>query len=319
MAWIIFLVFVTGLLLIDLLVINRKAHAPSIKEATWQSLAWIGLSIIVGFVIWITMGADPAAQYFTGYVIEKSLSVDNVFVWGLVLTFFAIPAKLRHRVLFWGIFGALVMRFLFIVSGVAVIQRFDFAVPLLGVVLLYSAVKILRSGDDNMDVAETRTYKFFTRYIPTTKALDGQKFFSRLEGPLKATPLLLCLLVVEVTDVIFAVDSVPAILAVATDPFVIFASNAMAILGLRALFFLFEAIKDRFVYLGSGVAIVLATVGIKMILSSHMHLGPIQLPGLHVPTVISLVFILGVLTLSVVASIIWPQKEEANENRNQKR
>lgn len=311
--WLVFLAAVSAMLLVDLLVFNRKAHAPTIKEATKQSLVWIGLGVLTGLIVWAFMGTNAGAQYFTGYIIEKSLSVDNIFVWGLVLGFFAIPQKYRHRVLFWGIFGALIMRFLFIVTGVTLIQRFDFMVPLLGIVLLFSAVKILRSGDDDMvDVAETRSYKLFSKYIPVTKKLHGQHFFSRAEkGVLKATPLFLCLLVVEVTDVVFAVDSVPAILAVANDPFIIFASNAMAILGLRALFFLFDAIKDKFAYLGTGVAIVLAYVGIKMILSSHMNLGFVHLPGFHMPTVLSLSVIILVLGGSVIASMLWPPKDEA--------
>lgn len=309
--WFVFLAFVAALLLVDLFVFNRKAHAPTLREATKQSLVWVGLGLSVGFIVWFAMGANAGAQYFTGYVIEKSLSVDNIFVWGLVFGAFAIPQKYRHRVLFWGIFGAIVMRFLFIMTGVTLIQRFDFMIPLLGLVLLWSAYKILRGGDDDIDIRETRSYKFFTKYVPATSKLDGSKFFTRVSsGALKATPLFICLLVVEVTDVIFAVDSVPAILAVASDPFIIFASNVMAILGLRALFFLFDAIKDKFAYLGTGVGIVLAAVGVKMLISSHMAIGPLQLPGYHVPTLLSLAFIAVVLGGSVLASIIWPKKAD---------
>ena len=305
-SWLVFLVAVSAMLLVDLLVFNRKAHTPTIKEATKQSLAWVGLGILTGLIMWAFMGTNVGAQYFTGYIIEKSLSVDNIFVWGLVLGFFAVPQKYRHRVLFWGIFGALVMRFLFIIAGVTLIQTFDFMVPLLGIVLLWSAYKILRSSDsDLIDINQTRSYKLFSKYIPVTKKMHGQHFFSRSEnGVLKATPLFLCLLVVEVMDVVFAVDSVPAILAVANDPFIIFASNAMAILGLRSLFFLFDAIKDKFAYLGTGVAIVLAYVGAKMILSSHMEIGFMHFPGLYIPTSLSLAVIALVLGSSVAASIL---------------
>lgn len=300
-----FLTLVVGMLLVDLFVWNKEAHKISIKEATKQSIFWVTLGILVGIVVWALLGANLGAQYFTGYVIEKSLSVDNIFVWGLVLAFFAVPQEYRHRVLFWGIFGALVMRFIFIVAGVAVINQFAFVIPLLGLVLIWSAVKILKSGDDDdYDVENSRSYKFFTKYIPTTKKLDGQKFFSRIEGGiLKATPLFLCLLVVEVTDVIFAVDSVPAILAISKDPFVIFASNAMAILGLRSLFFLFDAIKDKFEYLGTGVAIVLAYVGTKMILGSELLPHPV-----HIPTFLSLAIIVIILTSSVLISVIKDRK-----------
>lgn len=295
-----FLVALIAMLLIDLLVLNKKAHVISIKEATRQSIIWISLGLIVGVIVWILLGANLGAQYFAGYVIEKSLSVDNIFVWGLVLTFFAVPQEYRHRVLFWGIFGALIMRFIFIVAGVAVISKFAFVIPLLGLVLLWSAWKILKSGeDDDYDVKNSSSYKFFTKYVPTTKNLDGQKFFSRVEsGVLKATPLFLCLLVIEVTDVIFAVDSVPAILAISSDPFIIFTSNAMAIAGLRSLFFLFDAIKDKFEYLGTGVGIVLGYVGIKMILQSDFWI----LPGFHIPTFISLGIIVAILTGSILLS-----------------
>lgn len=311
LLWIGFIASVVAMLLIDLFVFNKVAHKISTKEAAKQSAIWVGLGILLGVIVWITMGSNLGAQYFTGYIIEKSLSVDNIFVWGLVLGFFAVPEEYRHRVLFWGIFGALIMRFIFIVAGVAVINQFAFVIPLLGLVLIWSAIKILKSDDDDgYDVENSKSYKFFTKHIRTTKKLDGQKFFSRIEGGiLKATPLLLCLLVVEVTDVIFAVDSVPAILAVAQDPFIIFASNAMAILGLRALFFLFESIKDKFEYLGTGVAIVLGYVGVKMILGSHLDLGLFHLPGFHIPTVLSLLIIIVVLSGSVILSAIKNKKE----------
>lgn len=306
LLWVGFLSAVVVMLLIDLLFLNRKAHKISAKEAIIQSSVWIGLGILVGVITWILLGANMGAQYFTGYVIEKSLSVDNIFVWGLVLSFFSVPQEYRHRVLFWGIFGALIMRFIFIITGVAVINQFTFVIPLLGVVLIWSAYKILKSGDDDdYDVANSKSYQFFTKYIPTTQRLDGQKFFSLTEGGiLKATPLFLCLLVVEVTDVIFAVDSVPAILAISKDPFVIFASNAMAILGLRSLFFLFDAIKDKFEYLGVGVGIVLGYVGVKMILQSDFAF----LPGFHIPTFLSLAVIIIILSSSVLLSVIKGRK-----------
>lgn len=319
LLWGIFLIGVTAMLLVDLLILNRKAHKPTVRESAIQSLIWIGISVAIGGVIWAVFGSSHGAQYFTGYVIEKSLSVDNIFVWGLVLSYFGIPDKYRHRVLFWGIFGAILMRFIFIAAGVQLINRFDILVPILGCVLLYSAVKILKSGDDDYDVSESKAYKFFTKYIPvTSKMYDGHFFvsdyrvakesgfkrISRQFGWL-ATPLFICLLVVEVTDVIFAVDSVPAILSISNDTFIIFASNVMAILGLRALFFLFEAIKDKFRYLGTGVAIVLAYVGVKMLLQSHFWF----LPGIHVNTLLSLGFIAGILGTSVLMSTIIKERE----------
>lgn len=313
LLWGTFLVGVTAMLLVDLLVINRKAHKPTVKESAVQSLIWIAISCGIGAAIWALFGSTHGAQYFTGYVIEKSLSVDNIFVWGLVLSFFAVPDKFRHRVLFWGIFGAILMRFIFIAAGVQLINRFDFLVPILGLVLLYSAVKILRSGDDDYNVEDSKAYKFFKKIIPVAPDVSGRFFVDEQVGKNKwkwfATPLFLCLLVVEVTDVIFAVDSVPAILAVSNDTFIIFASNVMAILGLRALFFLFEAIKDKFRYLGTGVAIVLAYVGVKMLLQSHFGYGHVHLPGIHIPTLLSLGVIVVILGGSVLLSTIIKERE----------
>lgn len=306
LLWATFLIGVTAMLLVDLLVLNRKAHKPSVKESAVQSLGWIGISVVIGFAIWAIFGASLGAQYFTGYIIEKSLSVDNIFVWGLVLSFFAIPDKYRHRVLFWGIFGAILMRFIFIAAGVQLINQFDILVPILGLVLIYSGIKIFRSGeDDDYNVAESKAYKFFSKHLRVTDKLKEGHFFVRQNGLLYATPLFLCLLVVEVTDVIFAVDSVPAILSISKDTFVIFASNVMAILGLRALFFLFEAIKDKFRYLGTGVAIVLSYVGVKMLLQSNFWF----LPGFHIPTVLSLGVIAAILGGSVLLSAIIKEKE----------
>lgn len=313
LLWGIFLISVTAMLLVDLLVINRKAHKPTVREAAIQSLGWVGLSVIIGAIIWAVFGTSLGAQYFTGYIIEKSLSVDNIFVWGLVLSFFGIPDQYKHRVLFWGIFGAILMRFIFIASGVQLINHFDFLVPLLGLVLLWSSIKILRSDDDDYNVEESRAYKFFSKHLRVKPGIRSGRFFTKIgtmqkDGTTKwvwyATPLFLCLLVVEVTDVVFAVDSVPAILSISNDMFIIFASNVMAILGLRALFFLFEAIKDKFRFLGTGVAIVLAFVGVKMLLQSHFWF----LPGIHVNTVLSLLVVLGILSSSVLLSTIIKEK-----------
>jgi tellurite resistance protein TerC len=314
LLWGIFLITVTAMLLVDLLVINRRAHKPTVREAAIQSGAWIGISVLIGGIIWAIFGAEHGAPYFTGYIIEKSLSVDNIFVWGLVLSFFGVPDKYRHRVLFWGIFGAIVMRFIFIAAGIQLINRFDFLVPLLGLVLIWSAIKIFRSDDEDYDVEASKAYKFFSKHLRVAPGIRSGKFFTKL-GTLQkdgtthwvryATPLFLCLLVVEVTDVIFAVDSVPAILSVSNDTFVIFASNVMAILGLRALFFLFEAIKDKFRFLGTGVGIVLGYVGVKMLLQSHFWF----LPGFHISMVLSLGVIFAILSISILLSTIIKERE----------
>lgn len=308
-AWGIFLAFVTTAILLDLLVFNRKAEEPSVKKAAVQSVFWIGLGLAIGAAVWVYFGSTAGMEYLTGYVIEKSLSVDNIFVWGVVLGFFAVPRQYRHRVLFWGIFGALVMRFIFIILGVALIERFAFMIIILGLILIWTAWKLAKSDDDEYDVSKSRAYHLMTRYLPIAKGQYGQRFTVRQGGKLLFTSTFVCLIMVEITDLIFAVDSVPAILAVARDPFIIFASNAMAILGLRSLYFLFDAIKDKFTRLNEGLAIILGGVGVKMIASSDQSFGFFQLPGYHLPTWISLTFIGVVLTGSVVASLIWPERE----------
>ncbi len=270
--WVAFLVGVAVLLLLDLLVFHRDAHEISMREASVTSAAWIALGVAFTGVVWWMLGGDAAGQYITGYVIEKSLSVDNVFVWSVVFTYFGVPNKYQHRVLFWGIFGALVLRAIFIFAGVALLERLSWLLFVFGGLLLFTAWRVWSHGDEEIHPERNPVLKLVRRLVPISSEFDGQKLFTRENGRRLATPLFVVLVMVEATDVVFAVDSVPAILAVSRDPFVVFSSNAMAILGLRALYFLLAGAHDRLVYLSKGLGVILGYVGVKMIVSEWYHI-----------------------------------------------
>ncbi len=314
-AWSLFIGFMALAIFVDLFVLNRKHEVPTVKKAATHTAIWVTLGLVVAAIVFAYYGTTAGLEYMTGYVIEYSLSVDNVFVWGVVLSFFAVPRQYQHRVLFWGIFGALVMRFVFIFAGVELIERFSWVIIVLGLFLIYTAYKLATSDDEDMDISKSRAYKLVTRVLPVAEGQHGAHFTVRQGGKLLFTSTAVCLVMVEITDLMFAVDSVPAILAVAKDPFIIFASNAMAILGLRSLYFLFDAVKDKFSKLNEGLAIILGGVGIKMLISSDMNVfGWFSLPGYHVPTWLSLGFIVIVLAGSIVASMIWPPEEDSDEH-----
>jgi tellurite resistance protein TerC len=294
-GWPMLLMVILGLLLVDLLVVHRKAHVVHLREAAIESAVWIGFGLAFTFVIWGMFERAAAVEYISGYLIEKSLSVDNVFVWAMIFTHFDVPREYQHRTLFWGIFGALVMRFVFILVGVAVIERFDFVLVFFGLFLLYTGVKVFSSGgEEHIDPSETRTMKLFHRFIPSTDTMDGQKLITRVNGRRLATPLMAVLVVIEVSDVIFAVDSVPAVLAVSHEQFIVFSANAFAILGLRALYFLLADLRERFVYLKHAISLLLVFVGLKMIAGQWYHL----------PTAVSLSVIVTILFVSIVASVV---------------
>jgi len=291
--WPMLVAIISALLLVDILVIHRNAHEVHTKEAAIESAVWISFGLIFALFVWWEFGGPAAGEYMGGYLIEKSLSVDNVFVWAVLFAHFKVPKKYQHRVLFWGIFGALAMRLGFIFAGVAIINAFKVTLIIFGLFLLYSGIKLLQSHDDDFDPSESKTMKIFHRFVPSTHELDGQKLFTIQNGKRLATPLLAVLVLVEITDVIFAIDSVPAVLAVTNETYIAFASNAFAILGLRALYFLLADMKDRFRYLQTGLGVILAFVGIKMTLSYWWHM----------PIAISLAIIALVLTVSIVASL----------------
>ena len=291
--WPVLLAVIGAMLLIDILVVHRNAHEIHTKEAAIESAVWISVGLLFGLVMLWEFGSAAAGEYMGGYLIEKSLSVDNVFVWAVLFTHFQVPKMYQHRVLFWGIFGALAMRVGFIFAGVAIINSFKITLILFGLFLLYSGIKLLQSHDDGFDPSKSKAMKIFHRFVPSTDKLDGQKLFTKENGKRLATPLLAVLVLVEITDVIFAVDSVPAVLAVTNEQYIAFASNAFAILGLRALYFLLADMRDRFQYLQTGLGVILAFVGIKMTVSYWWHM----------PIAASLAVIAVILVVSIVASL----------------
>jgi tellurite resistance protein TerC len=298
-VWIAFAAVVIVLLLVDLLLVHRTAHVITTKEAAIESAIWISLALAFGLVILAWHGGDAAGEYYAGYLIEKSLSIDNVFVWALIMSYFAVPQQFQFRVLFWGIFGALVLRAIFIFAGVAIIERFSWVIYVFGAFLLYTAIKLLRPSHEDVHPEENPILKLVNRVIPSTTEYDGQKLFTRQNGKRLATPLLAVLIVVESSDVIFAVDSIPAILAVSREEFIVFSSNAWAILGLRALYFLLADLRNKFRFLQQGLGVVLAFVGIKMLISEVYHF----------PTYASLGVIAVVLTVAILLSNKYPAPE----------
>ncbi len=271
---------------------HRDAHAPTPKEALGESIVWVLCGLAFSAVIAVSFGGGAFGEYISGYLIEKSLSVDNVFVWSMLFTTMAIPLKYQHRVLFWGIFGALTLRAVFILVGSALIAKFWWLLLVFGVFLVYTGLKIIRHRADEESEEATRGLGLLRKIMPVSDQLDGQKFLTRIDGKRAATPLLAALVVVELTDVIFAVDSVPAILAVSNEPFLILASNAFAILGLRAMYFLLANAKEKFHYLSHALGGILIFVGLKMTVSHWYHLN----------TYISLAVIVAMLIAAIVMS-----------------
>lgn len=287
-AWVAFVALLAVLLSIDL-ALHRGNHAPTARRALMESTAWVVCGLGFSVVVLVAWGSQAFGEYMSGYVIEKSLSIDNVFVWAIIFSTFAIPRRYQHRVLFWGIFGALTLRAVFIMGGSALITRFWWMLPVFGAVLVASGVKVVRHRDDEGAHGHDRAVTLLGRFVRVRPTLSGQRFVLREHGKLVATPLLAALVVIEVTDVVFAVDSVPAILAVSREPFIVFASNAFAILGLRAMYFLLGDAQARFHYLSHALGAILVFVGIKMALSHWWHL----------PTAASLAVILGILATAI--------------------
>ncbi len=291
-TWFFLAAVVASLLLIDLLVVHRKASVMSTRRAAVESAVWISIGLLFSLYVFAAFGASSSGEFLSAYLIEKSLSIDNVFVWSVILTHYRVPEQFQHRVLFWGIFGALAMRFAFIFAGVAVIQKFDFTLIIFGAFLVYAGAQLFR-GDEDFDPSKSKPMALFHRFVPSTEDLDGQKLVTKRNGRRLATPLLAVLVLIELTDVIFAVDSVPAVLAISHEQFIAFSSNAFAILGLRALYFVLADIRHRFEYLEQGIATILIFVGVKMALSLWFH----------IPTYVSLAVIGGVLAASVLWSL----------------
>jgi tellurite resistance protein TerC len=291
-AWIALIAVILTMLAIDLYR-HRDAHAPTPREALGESIVWVLCGLSFAIVVAVSFGSGAFGEYISGYLIEKSLSVDNVFVWSMLFTTMAIPVKYQHRVLFWGIFGALTLRAIFIFLGSALIARFWWLLLVFGVFLVYTGAKVIRHRADEGDHEAARGLGMLRRVMPVSDELDGQKFFTKVNGVRAATPLFAALVVIEITDVIFAVDSVPAILAVSNEPFLVFSANAFAILGLRAMYFLLATAKERFHYLSHALGGILIYVGLKMSVS-HWY---------HVNTYLSLVIIMMMLVAAAVFSV----------------
>ncbi|KXK15449.1 MAG: integral membrane protein TerC [Chloroflexi bacterium OLB14] len=308
--WVGFNVFVLLMLALDLGVFHRKSHAVSMKEALTWSIVWISLSLLFNLVIylfWDKMvpnssytNGEAALAFLTGYLIEKSLSVDNIFVFILIFSFFAVPDRYQHRVLFWGILGALVMRGTLILIGATLLEMFHWVIYVFGIFLIFTGIRMAKHQDEELKPDENPIVKFFRRFVPVTENFEDDKFFLRRAGKLFATPLFLVLLVVESTDLVFAVDSIPAIFAVTRDPFIVYTSNVCAILGLRALYFLLANVMHQFQYLKLGLSVVLTFIGIKMTIIDLYH----------IPVGVSLAVVASVLTISILASL-WKTKKDA--------
>jgi tellurite resistance protein TerC len=292
-VWGAFLALVVTLLVADLLLVHRTAHVISTKEAAIESTIWISIGVAFTFVVWGAWGGQAAGEYISGYLIEKSLSVDNVFVWAIIMSYFAVPREYQFRVLFWGVFGALVLRFGFIFAGVGLLNRFEWMLFVFGGFLIVTAIRLLRHDDEEIHPEHNPVLRLVRKVVPSTSEYHGQSMFTRVNAKRLATPLFAVLVVIETSDVIFAVDSIPAILAVSRHTFIVFSSNAFAILGLRALYFLLADLRDKFDYLQPGLAVILAFVGMKMILAEWIH----------IPTFASLAVIAVVLAVAIVASI----------------
>ncbi|MGI9601075.1 MAG: TerC family protein [Acidimicrobiales bacterium] len=292
--WIALIVIILVLLAIDLYR-HRGDHEPTARGALGESAVWIACGLAFGVAVLVIWGGEAFGEYISGYLIEKSLSIDNVFVWSLVFSTMAVPLRYQHRVLFWGVFGALVMRAGFIALGSALISQFSWVLIIFGVFLIWSGLKIIRHREDERTDSATPGLGLLRRIMPVTEEYDGRKFFTVVDGVKAATPLFAALVVIEVTDIIFAVDSVPAILAVSNEPFLVFASNAFAILGLRALYFLLADARERFHYLSHGLGAVLIFVGIKMIIGRWYH----------IDTFVSL----GIITAILVAAILFSERK----------
>ena len=304
-----FLVFVFIMLALDLGVFNKKAHVVSFKEATTWSIVWVVLALVfnAGFYYYASskfgaaVGQEFALEFLTGYILEYSLSIDNIFVFVLVFSYFGIPAKYKHRVLFYGILGALIFRAVFIALGSALLS-FHWVIYIFGGFLIITGIKMFFSNDEEIEPEKNLLIKIFKRFMPVSHTIDGKSFFVKQNGITHATPLFIALLFLEATDIIFAVDSVPAIFSITDEPLIVFTSNIFAIMGLRSMYFMLAGVIDKFYLLKCGLAVVLIFVGLKMVWLNPMYDG-------HFPITWSLGVILGTIALSIVASLIFPKRE----------
>ena len=304
--WVAFHVGVFIALAVDLISFKRRARELSMRAATLRTLIWVTLSLAFNFLVWTWRGADTGLDFFTGYVIEYSLSVDNIFVFVLIFTYFRIQPRSQHRVLVWGILGALVMRGVMIWLGVTLVERFHFVLYIFGAFLVLTGLRMLFDRDAKLDFENNLFMRFCRRVLPITREFRGRRFVVRVDGRLMFTPLLLVLILVDVMDLIFAVDSIPAVFAITTDQFIVYTSNICAILGLRSLYFVLARMIDRFIYLKTGLAIILGFVGTKMILADHFP----------IPNWISLVVIIIILGITITVSMLATRRQARIADQN---
>ncbi len=294
--WLGFSLFILFMLGLDLGLFNRKAHTIKYREAAIWTIIWVLLAVIFGSIVFVTQGTQRGLEFTTGYLIELSLSVDNLFVFLLLFSYFKVPAKYQHRVLFWGVLGALLMRLTMIFVGAELINRFNRITYVFGAFLVYTGVKMFGEETTDIQPEQNPVVRLVTHYIPIARHYEDEKFFTRVNGRVTGTLLLLVLLIVEITDLVFAVDSIPAIFAITTNTFIVYTSNVFAILGLRSMYFLLAGVVEKFHYLKTGLAIVLTFIGSKMLVVAF---------GVHIPIWLSLIFVTVVLLSSVAASLIW--------------
>ncbi|MDD3178826.1 MAG: TerC family protein [Opitutaceae bacterium] len=297
--WTGFNLFVLAMLALDLGVFHRQAHVVSLKESIGWTLAWVSVALLFGGGVWHFAGAQKALEFYTGYLIEYSLSVDNIFVFALLFDYFGVPARYQHRVLFWGILGALIMRGLMIAAGAALLTKFAWLIYVFGGFLVFTGLKMIVQRAGQIHPERNPVVRWFRRLVPVTADYRGEQFFARENGRYAATPLFLVLFLVELTDLVFAVDSIPAIFAISTDPFIVYTSNVFAILGLRSLYFALSGMLHRFHYLKIGLGLVLAFVGVKMLLAHTAW---------KIDTVASLGVVIAILASSVLASLMRPRQ-----------
>ncbi|MBN8653601.1 MAG: TerC family protein [Cytophagales bacterium] len=302
--WAGFNIFVLGMLALDLGVFHRKSHTVTVREALIWTGVWVTLALFFNLFIYFYFGEELAVEFFTGYLIEKSLSVDNIFVMIMIFSYFQVPQEYQHKVLFWGILGALVMRVIFIFSGIELIHRFHWLIYIFGGFLIFTGIRMLTAGDAQIEPEKNPIIKLARRMFSVTPTFEGDKFFTKRDGKIWVTPLFLVVILIEATDLIFAVDSIPAILAISEDPFIVYTSNVFAILGLRSLYFALSGIEKYFHYLKFGLSAILVFVGLKMCIVDFYK----------IPVTISLIVIVFLLAIAMIASVLFPKKE-SQENQ----
>lgn len=304
LLWAAFNIFVIGMLALDLGVFHKKSEEISVRNALTWTAVWITLAMAFNVFVYLYLGKESGIEFFTGYVIEKSLSVDNIFVIIMIFSYFQVPPKYQHKVLFWGILGALVMRVTFIFAGIELINRFHWLIYIFGAFLVFTGVRMVTAGDSKIEPDKNPVVKMVRKLFPVTADFEGDNFFVRRGAKLWATPLFVVVVLIETTDLIFAVDSIPAILAITDDPFIVYTSNVFAILGLRSLYFALSGIERYFHFLKYGLSAILVFVGVKMCLTDYYK----------IPVDVSLIVIVGLLVISIIASVVFPQRDtEASE------